>query len=552
VTFARLLVLVVVSGCVTPVAPEAPPYEGALPPADAPLDVLTHRLARIRERMRARGYEELPRQARTFALEGHAVVLPLDLPAEGCSTFVALGSTAIRDLALTLFDGEGETLASEDVPGEGGLVHVCPQTEHAVMAAYLVVTAREGGGSVALTEFRSEPGVGDGFEQLFEDVLAPREPFADVEDLLARSRTALRARGLTPLVTPSITSVAEGGSVRSTAQMRAGRCYVIVARAAPSVHDADLFLFDPAGVEVDRDIGRGSEPSIEHCPEASGSYAIEARAFAGRGALGLMVAEGAGRELEPIPPGAVLVRDELDEVEDPSLLLEVMVASLSPLGFEPPIFVTRSTPIVPGEARLHELIVGPGCALLVATGSSDSMDVDLYLADAAGHDLDSDTAIRSSAIVRACYGEPTVARVAVKAYGREGSYALAILRAPASIDDVVALRLAEAGAPFRARGYVSREAFEVDLEEGARSVHVLSVPAGRCVAMIAAGAGGLRDVDLQVLDAAGNALASDSAPQPFASASACAPEDASLTLSLEVVAYAGAGRASIAILDDAP
>lgn len=546
VVFAALM------ACAEPPVPAPAAYEGALPPVDAPLDALTHRLARIRERLRLRGYEELPRQARTFALEGHAAILPLDLPAHGCSTFVALGSTAIRDLALTLFDGEGEPLATEDVTGEGGLVHVCPQIDQGEMATYLVVAAREGGGTVALAEFRSMPGAGGGFDGLFDGVLAPREPFADVEELLARSRTALRARAFTSLVAPAITSVAEGGSVRTSASLQGGRCYVVVARAAATVHDADLFLFDPAGVEVGRDIGRGSEPSIEHCPETSGTYAIEARAFVGSGALGLMVVEGAAREAEPTEATAVIAIDDLDEVEDPSLLLGVMVAPLSALGFEAPVFVTRGSPIVPAEARMHEIILGPGCALLVATGSSDSMDVDLYLADESGLELDSDTEVRSSAIVRRCHTEPTVQRVAVKAYGREGSYALAVVRAPRSIDGIESLRLAEASAPFRARGYGARETFQVELEEGGRSSRAVGVPAGRCVALIAAGAEGLRDIDLRVLDIAGNALASDAAPQPFASASLCAPADASLTLTLEVVAYAGSGRASIAILDDAP
>ncbi len=537
--------LLALTACEAPPVHAIPEYDGALPAVDAPLDALTHRLAQIRERLRLRGYEELPRQARTFTLEEHATVLPLDLPGGGCSTFVGLGSTAIRDLALTLSDGDGNALATEDVPGEGGLVHVCPPNEEGSMPAYLVVEAREGGGTVALAEFRSALGGGAGFDGLFDGVLAPREPFADVEDLLARSRTTLRARGFVPVLTPAIDAVGEGGSVRSTVPMLRGRCYVVVSRTAASIHDADLFLFDPDGVEVGRDIGQGNEPSIEHCPETTGSFGIEARAFQGGGALGLMVMEGAGPDTEA---PALVSPDDFDEVEDPSVLIGTMAAVLLPLGFEPPVFVTRSAPIVPSEARMHEIVVRPGCALLVATGSSGSMDVDLYLSDEQGRELDSDTAIRASAVVRECHDTEAVLRVAVKAYGHEGSYALAVLRAPSTIRGIEGLRLAEASAPFRARGYAPRETFEVELDEGARSARDVFVRPGRCVALIAAGTEEMRDVDLHLLDRGGTTLASDSAPQPFASGSFCAGAEP-LALTLEVIANVGSGRVSVTVLE---
>ena len=90
-----LMLWVVLSACDPPPPAAIPPYAGALPVSDAPLDGLTHRLARVRERLRLRGYEEIPGQTRTFALEGHAAVLPLDLPATGVYV-----PTQARDVAV--------------------------------------------------------------------------------------------------------------------------------------------------------------------------------------------------------------------------------------------------------------------------------------------------------------------------------------------------------------------------------------------------------------------------------------------------------------------
>ena len=549
---ALLTLLLLLPTC-GPTPPNTAPYEGALPAIDPPLDAITHRLSRVRERLRLRGYRELPRQSRAFVLEGQPRVFPVDLPSGSCSTFVALGSASLRDLRVSVFDGEGAALATEDLPGEAGLVHVCPQTDARAMSAYLTVEAREGAGTVALAELTSAPGEGDGFEGVFDDVLAPREPFADVEGLLASARTVLRARGLVPDGSASLASVAEGGSVHATHTFEPGHCYLVVARAAASVSDADLFAFDEGGVEVARDIGAGNEPSFERCPNETETLALEARAFAGRGGLGLQVLVGPARDSEArqgdAPAEVSTALDATPDATDPSVVLGVSAAALVPLGFAAPLFVAEHARIAPGDVVTHEAILGPGCSLLMAAASSDQIDVDLYLADTSGRELDADTSVRSSAVVRACESTPSVRRIAVKAYGREGSYALAIVRAPESISTVEALRAAEAEAPFRARGFVPREQSDLELAEGEHHSGSIQVLRGRCAAVLAAGDHGIHDVDLVLSDASGATIASDTAPAPYGSASACASADADLLVGYDVVAFRGAGRATLVILD---
>lgn len=550
-----LVVLLSLTACGAKDDAESTRYEGALPVVAPPLDAITHRLSRVRERLRLRGYRELAHQSRVFVLEGQPRVLPVDLPSGSCSTFVALGSASLRDLRLSVFDDEGESLATEDIPGEAGLVHVCPQTRASAMPAYLAIEAREGAGTVALAELASAPGEGEGFQGVFDDVLAPREPFADVEAQLASVRTVLRARGLLPEGAATISSVAEGGSVHAAHAFEPGHCYLVVARAAPSVTDADLFAFDASGVEVARDIGAGSEPSFERCPVQAETLALEARVFTGRGALGVQVLIGPPRDGASTPGSAPSeVGAALDAVEastDPGIAVGVSAAALARLGFGAPLFVAEHARIAPGDVVTHEAILGPGCSLVMAAASSDQIDVDLYLADTSGRELDADTALRSSAVVRACEETPAVRRIAVKAYGREGSYALAIVRAPESITTIEALRAAEAEAPFRARGFVPRESSDAELAEGARQERSIEVAAGRCIAVVAAGGNGIRDVDLVLSDASGATLASDTAPAPYASASACASDRGTLLVTYEVIAFRGAGRATVSVLDDA-
>lgn len=529
-------------------APPPPPSEplSVLPTEAGPLDALNRRHARLRERMRRRGYGEQVGLARVVVLEDHDAVLPLDLEVGSCTTFVALGGGSIRQLGMSLYDGEGAETANDSVRGEGALVHVCPQAEEGVAHRpfYLVLRGREGAGAVLVAQFQSAPGRGEGFDSLFEGVLAPRIAFRAVEDHLARTRGALRARGFVPLGTPLLERVTEGAVVRVPLELDAGRCYVAVGRS-DGLRDIDLYLFDAAGVEVDRDLEADAEPSIEHCPSEAGRHTVELRAFEGAGAVGVMVMVGPGR---PEAARAETLEPDAEPLADPGLAIEVLAAPLRERGFMAPLFISRDAAIVPGEVRTHEVVVGPGCALVAGVASHEGMDLDLYLGDANGRELDSDTGVHSSARVRACRNAPTVLRVAVKAYGGDGTYALAVLRAPEEVASLQALRLEEAIAPFRLRRYSEIAAFDAELAEGERVRRAFPpLERGQCVAVAAAGEDGVEDLDLFLLDGQGVLITSDSGPASHAAISRCAEGPEALTL--ELAMYRGSGRVAVRVLE---
>lgn len=528
-----------------------PPALGQLPAWGGPLDALNRRHARLRERMRRRGYGEQKGLARVFALEGDGVAFPLDLPVGSCSTFVALGGGRVRDLELSLYDGEGAEIANDPVPAEGGLVHVCPQAGPAVatLPHYLRLVAREGTGALLVAHFESAPEGGEGFDGLFEGILAPRVPFRDVEESLSFARTALRSRGFTPVAPPFLQRVAEDGVVRLPHALSKGRCYVALGRGGEGLSDIDFFLFDPAGVEVARDVSSNAEPTIEHCPAEAGRFTVELRTFEGAGAVGILLAEGPAPQLSPEQPGPVDARRN-QAGGDPAVALEVLSAPLAERGFGPPVFVSRDAIIAPGEVRTHDIVVGPGCAIVAGAASHEGLDLDLYLATVEGRELDRDTAVHSTARVRACRPAATVMRVAVKGYGRDGSYALALLRAPANVDQLKALRLEEVSAPYRLRGYRERAVWAARLSESAQLRRDVNVEAGECVALVAAGDASVLDLDLFLRDRTGTLVASSSGPAPQAAVSRCASSRE--RLALEVVMYRGSGTASVVLLSRSP
>ncbi len=523
-----------------------------------PLDALTRRFGRLRERMRDRGYDVEVGATRVFVLETEGVALPLDLRAGRCTTFVGIAGGGVRRLSLAVFDAEGAEVAADATEGEGGLVHVCPQPSSPTLDTvphHLVVRSLEGAGAVIVGAFETIPGSGEGFDGLFEGIVAPQVRFRDVEERLSDRRTLLRERGFLPLGEPHLDRVAEGEDVSFAVTLSAGRCYVAMARGGEGLTDIDLVLLDPDGAEVARDLDRDAEPDVELCPEEGGHYAVIARAFEGAGALGVLVLGGPAPEDVPqvqegAEEGTLVEEPESEPPPNPVATLSTFTAALESRGYGAPAFVVPDGWVARGEVRSHDLALGPGCFVVVGAAGRAETDLDLYLS-AGGQTVDRDTGVSPTARVRLCAAAMSTTRVTVKTYGRGGSYALATVRAPEPIRDLRALRLEEATAELRLRGWTAAQPVDRPLVPGEPIRMSTYIRAGRCTALAVAGDEGLTDVDVFLRDADGRLLASSSGPEAFATVARCAEEEDE-DATAEVVAYRGSGTVTIQRLSGTP
>ncbi len=554
-----LLWLALLAGCPRE-DDEAPVPRAASDEGTGPLDALSRRFGRLRARLRERGYGEATSLRRVFVLEGEALAFPLDLSSRRCTTIVALGGGGLRDLDLRLFDGEGEQVGADADRGEGTLVYACPPVAAGTNAPataphYAVLEAKEGSAAVVLGELESERGEGSGFDGLFEGVLSPSVPFRDVEAELARSRSALRARGLEPLLDVEVQAFAESEVARHNVPLETGACYSILVRSGEGVVDVDVMVTSPNGVEVARNLNRDAEPSLTFCPEESGEHAVEMRLVEGAGAIGMLVARGDERPAreDPIPPeGPSEVRHAADlGLPAPAASVMLVARGLESRGYETPRLLVPEATIGPGELRSHGLPLEPGCAVVLGASPDEATDLDLYLLDGENRVLSRDTGVQAVARVSVCVSEREIVRVMVKSYGEHAEYALAVLRAPRAISDLRELRLEEATASLRARGFAPVEQLERSLEEGERSTIDLEVPPQRCVAVAAAGDVSVEDVDVFLRTPAGDLVASESGPAPYASVMRCAGDEAE-SLVAEVVMYRGSGAVLVAELEDTP
>ena len=559
ITTAPLLLACALVACGDSRVPEPSALRNPLPEDEGagPIDALSRRYGRLRQRLAERGYDEELGVSRLFLLDEEGRVLPLDLAGGRCTTLLAIAGGSIRELAMSVHDGEGAEVASDVVEGEGGLVHVCPQPAEpvATLPHYLALRA-SGSGSVILSAHGSAPGAGEGFAGLFDGVLAPQVPFRSVEEQLARSRTVLRARGLLPVAEPRLESLAEGEGMRVPVELETDRCYVVIARGGEGLRDVDLVLYDAAGAEVARDLESDVEPSLELCPEEAAHIVVEASAYEGAGAVGVLVLAGPSEDAgdavpaAPTEPASDATPAERSAGDDPVTSLMGLATNLTARGYGAPTVVVADGYISPGEVRAHEVLVRPGCAVIIGTARNDT-DLDLYLSDDAGRALDRDTGIQPVARVRACTTSPVVVTVTVKSYGRRSVYALATLTAPDTIADVQTLRLEEAVAGLRERGYTPVDTVSQTLDHGERFERTISLTPGRCTVIAVAGDLGVEDVDLFVHDVDGELIASSSSPEPYAAVNRCAPPEGE-TLRFSVLMYRGAGAVQVTRLEGAP
>ncbi len=286
---------------------------------------------------------------------------------------------------------------------------------------------------------------------------------------------------------------------------------------------------------------------------------MEARAFEGAGAIGLLVVGGPATEAQAagVPaegPAPVETSDAPSPPADPVAALTTLTAALEARGYGTPTLITADGYIGPGEVRTQTVVLGPGCTVVVGAAARAETDLDLYLADESGAPLDRDTGVQPTARVRACPSEAIEARVSVKAYGRRGSYALSALRAPATIMDVSSLRLEEATASFIGRGYVEGQRTVRAMEESGNTREPIYVRPGGCVAVAAAGDADIEDVDVFLRTAEGRLVASSSGPEPFATVTRCADPSSSTgeQLRLEVLVYHGHGDVTVARFEGTP
>lgn len=164
------MLLVVPLGCEEPAepAPEPEPEPGARASEfrSAPVDEVLEAAA---QRVRTRGFSAEGDDWRGFVVQRETEVADLPMRAGTCYVVVGVGSEALRELDLLLFDSDGAEVARDGQTGPRVAVHYCPPQSG---THYLGVRATTGNGLFAVRRFEGPTGLDVRIDELFAHAAA--------------------------------------------------------------------------------------------------------------------------------------------------------------------------------------------------------------------------------------------------------------------------------------------------------------------------------------------------------------------------------------------
>ncbi len=257
-------------------------YSGAPPPEEAEVDM--HALLDRAASRYAAGMGQAGEPRVAPMTTGEDLEQEVRLGGGRCYRFVAVGGPGVEDLELHVYQGSSEVARDAAMASEA-VASYCATADTPVRVRLRMHAGR---GQVAVAPY-------SGGRQHGTTEAGPRRPSGPAvpvggpeDDFLARQIRTHHGRvgeGRAPAGPVHRASLRTSQDRTFPVRLEAGRCYTIVAVGAPSVRDLDLYLLDPAGLEVEADTGPANHAVVQTdpCPRWDGTYTVRLRVFAGYG-----------------------------------------------------------------------------------------------------------------------------------------------------------------------------------------------------------------------------------------------------------------------------
>lgn len=355
------------------------------------------------------------------------------------------------------------------------------------------------------------------------------------------------------------------GSVAYSLVGQPGYCYVAAAIAEDTTADLNVFVTGPDQRTVSSDVHVDGHPSATFCVSYPGTYVVRLN-FRGNGGPFYFAAYLGARSTMPDlasfygsdqtqvaaiePP----TQDRINECDQ-----EFAAQGLRRVGDAIPVALAER-----GERTFPVQLEGGACYGFATTVNSAIGDSDLFLSTPAGRSVAEDRESSRDARLRFCPDETGQYQLRMRVYRGTGTLFVTTYVRPAantqtaattpstpilsntsgvasnSLDESFAL----ADAELRARGYESYGArSDGELVEHATRETPLELEGGKCYAIAAAGADGVRNLDLFLITARGQTLDRDVEDDSTAVVRVC-PQSTG-TYTARVLLAAGDGRFSV-------
>ncbi len=428
-----------------------------------------------------------------FLSTGARATHALPVAQHSCVTLVAIASRAVHDMDATLYNPEGEALASDTQPDAHPAIQVCTGAESVTL--YYALQVYDGAGTYLVVPFFGDPSTLEAAASALgakPGVARLDTPTTGGPSRIASFREGLERRGF-ERVRDDVRFALQGDQrLRVPMPVDPGQCYTAASFAFEGLDDVNLRVLDDEGVEVARDESGETDASAQFCVERAAEYAAEvygttksgialfmllrANAAALGGTSGLWLGERPLVAASKVPLDDALAEATRRAAHD---------------GYKPRASVVQGR-LAPGEAVAHAVSLhAKKCARIQAVGGPGLRRLAIAAHDPAGAMIASSEGGVDSTYVHVCGSTARELDLQLRATEGSGPVALAIYDAPSAsltptgADERTSAALQQALRSSRDAGYAPVG----DFRTGPRLVHVssaapLALPvafSGRCL-----------------------------------------------------------------------
>ena len=351
-----------------------------------------------------------------------------------------------------------------------------------------------------------------------------------------------------------------GGLIAYGIDAQPGQCYVAVALAAQGA-DLNMIVLDPMGRNVGHNMTPDPNPWVHVCASSGGRHLARLQMSSGAGEYFYALYQG-GPSAQPELAGLLggPVQQEQREVAIDTATQNRLQALDQRLGGDR--FQRVGEPlgvlVQEGADTVRELNLRQGyCYAFASLGGQGAGDTDLFVLNSDGEDLASDRSSEVDALVRFC--PPNSGSYTLKAQMYEGSGPVFIAGwwqqaqadvAPAPSAPVIANNATTTGtvddayalldADMQARGYEGYgEAARGEMQQGQVRNFGVNLEGGKCYAILAVGAGTVRNLDLLVANPDGAPVDQDVAADNRPIVRVCAEDSGEYRMQVKMTEGSG-------------
>jgi hypothetical protein len=499
------------------------------------------------------GFAPTGEEGRAFIIKGRTETAALRVEADRCYYFVTTASRELLDLDSYLFQPSGVVVDQDRREDNHPTIRHCP-TESGTL--YLVFEAYDGNGLLYWVSFAGPAGAEVPLTDLFPDVEQNPEAetgaTGDTESMAERARVfsdIMMGRGFAVAAEDPAVHLAAGAAETRTLELTADKCYTFAAYGGNGATDIDLYLTAPDGQETALDEDAALDAYVQWCPVVDGQFTLRISMAGGAGDAVLYRLEASADRVGGLdglwlgtrrPPGPT--HRSLDEGA------AQMKGRLEGLGYRLDDAATLSGEAQQMGIRTHTLqLTADKCHVFGAVGGPDVADVDLFLYDRQGNEVAADEALAASALIQVCPQQNETFRLDVAMRGGSGPYR--VLRGASPAVGAEAARGLDTVARTRLRAVVDRIHMPeltplggpqtAELRERGVRRYQNDLQQGSCYLFVAVGAQSVIDIDLYVLDAAGDTVTRDDQPDAMPTVQFCPTASGSYSTDVRLVEGSG-------------